>query len=117
MLAASVGEEVTTAIPELAEPDPGHLAEGAPGDDAERVAALPDVRAGDEEIARWKAEVGAMRAMYAPMARLQVRCRGLTYPRGKPQTLRWPLATGPHWAGWDAAMCCRWTQVVCGAAP
>lgn len=71
MLAATLGAEVVTPIPELAPPEPGALAQVPPGDDAALVEALPEVLAGDEEIRRWKAEVGAMRSMYAPMARLQ----------------------------------------------
>lgn len=71
MLAAALGAEVATAIPELVAPDAERLAEAPAGDDAQLVEGLPQVLAGDEEIRRWKAEVGAMRAMYTPMARLQ----------------------------------------------
>ncbi|MBV6491039.1 MAG: hypothetical protein CNCCGFBP_01570 [Fimbriimonadaceae bacterium] len=71
MLAATLGAEVVTPIPELVAPDPRLLAEAPAGDDALLVEALPEVLAGDEEIRRWKAEVGAMRSMYTPMARLQ----------------------------------------------
>ncbi len=71
MLAATLGAEVITPIPELVAPDPGQLADVPTGDDAQLVEALPEVLAGDEEIRRWKAEVGAMKSMYVPMARLQ----------------------------------------------